>query len=217
MSLTAQRTPELEAVNIILSMLGEREISALPSAGGAEANILQADLAEKTLHRVNREVQSEGWSVNTELQVELTADGSGFLNLDTDVIKVDATDTTKKYVQRGTKIFNAEAGENTFVFTVGEVVEVDLVRMLAFTDLPETLRRYITIKAGRLAIMEYLRDPALSQQFAEQELMAKLAADNEQWQTGETSMFQNFDSFTIVNREPRALGHNRAIINGFID
>lgn len=215
MALTVERTDTLEAVNTMLTMLGEREVSALPSDDATVATILPADIAEKTLHRISREVQSEGYEFNTEKEIEITADGSGFLNIDSDVIKVDATDTTKNYVFRDDKIYNAE--DNTFVFTVGEVVEVDQIVMLAFEKLPETARRYITIKAARIMMLEFLRDSQLYQLTAKQELDAKLAFDNEEWQTGEHSMFHNYDSFSVIDREPRAMGHNRAIINGFID
>ena len=53
-------TTELEAVNIMLSSIGEAPVNSLSSG------LVDAELAQTTLHNVSREVQAAGWSFNTE-------------------------------------------------------------------------------------------------------------------------------------------------------
>mgnify|MGYP001400660828 CR=1 FL=1 len=58
MALTA--TTKLEAVNLMLSTIGEAPVNSLTSG------LVDAELAETILASVSKAVQSEGWNFNTE-------------------------------------------------------------------------------------------------------------------------------------------------------
>ena len=57
-------TTELEAINIMLAAIGEAPINTLVGTLPVDARIAQSTLSE-----VNKSVQSEGWSFNTEIDV----------------------------------------------------------------------------------------------------------------------------------------------------
>ena len=78
-------TTELEAVNIMLAAIAEAPINSL-------TGLLPVDAvtAQSTLTEFNKEVQSEGWSFNTETDVTLTRDGSNQISLPSNVLRVDA-------------------------------------------------------------------------------------------------------------------------------
>ena len=77
-------TTELEAVNIMLAAIGEAPINSLTGTVPVDVR-----LAQSTLNEVNKEVQSEGWSFNTEINVELTRDGDDQVALASNVLRVD--------------------------------------------------------------------------------------------------------------------------------
>ena len=55
-------TTELECINIMLAAIGEAPINSLTGTLPVDARIAQSTLSE-----VNKSVQSEGWSFNTEI------------------------------------------------------------------------------------------------------------------------------------------------------
>ena len=78
-------TTELESVNIMLAAIGESPINSLTGTLPVDARLAQATLTE-----TNKDVQSEGWSFNTEIDVTLTRDAvSKQIALSTDVLRVD--------------------------------------------------------------------------------------------------------------------------------
>uniref|UniRef100_UPI0040473467 hypothetical protein n=1 Tax=Shewanella sp. TaxID=50422 RepID=UPI0040473467 len=54
-------TSKLDAVNTMLSSIGEAPVSSLSSG------LIEAEIAETILDTIDREVQSMGWHFNTEL------------------------------------------------------------------------------------------------------------------------------------------------------
>ena len=74
---------ELEAVNMLLAVIGEAPIDKL--ADSSKNEITDASLARKTLSEVKRDVCSEGWSWNTDFAVKLTPDSKKQFLLDENV------------------------------------------------------------------------------------------------------------------------------------
>ena len=99
--MTTAATTELESINIMLAAIGEAPVNSLTGTLPVDVK-----LAQSTLTEVNKEVQSEGWSFNTEIDVTLTRDGSNHVSLGTDVIRVDPNThdhTDIDAIQRGLK------------------------------------------------------------------------------------------------------------------
>ena len=97
-------TTELACINIMLAAIGEAPINSLVGTLPVDVKIAQTTLTE-----VNKEVQSEGWSFNTEIDVTLTRDASKQIALPQDVLRVDANihqHPTIDPIQRGLKLYD---------------------------------------------------------------------------------------------------------------
>jgi hypothetical protein len=134
-------TTELEAVNEMLNAIGEGQVSSLDTGN---ADVQQC---VRLLRDHSRKVQKRGWWFNVEEDFELTPDVSGYLVIPSKNLRVDpvAEDRLEKpWVQRGLKLYYPQ--DDNYVFT--ETVKVALITGLAWEDLPQTARDYITASAG---------------------------------------------------------------------
>ena len=136
-------TTELEAINTMLSTIGESPVNAVEDTGNVDVVI-----ARQILQTVSREVQARGWHFNTEINYTITPDSEGYLVLPNTVLKVDTVypDSSKDVVVRGSRLYDRE--KHTYVFT--DAVKVDMTILLTFDELPEVARNYATIRASRI-------------------------------------------------------------------
>jgi hypothetical protein len=146
-------TTELEAVNEILAAIGETPVGTLSGALPIDAS-----LALTRLRSRSRGLQMQGWSFNTDDEYTLAVDGDGKIPLPTTTLRVDPCNTND-YVQRGLWLYDRI--EHTYI--IGEDVDVDIVWMLPWTDLPEYVRQYLFIATARLFQDRMLGDEALHQ------------------------------------------------------
>ena len=141
----AAGTTELEAINIILSTIGESPVNSLGEVSG----VVDAVVAKSVLKEVSTAVQEEGWHFNIEKNFTLTPD---FVNkeitIPCDCIQCDASgqDSERDVCVRGTRLY--DRGNHTYVFD--RPVTVDMVLVLPFEELPQAVRNYITIRAARV-------------------------------------------------------------------
>lgn len=136
-------TTELDAINTMLSVIGEAPVNTVEDNGNVDAV-----MALQILHSTSREVQARGWHFNTEKSYPLTPDSDGFLVLPNTVLRADTVDTSSDIdvVVRGNRLYNRR--EHTFQFE--DAVHVDMVILLSFDELPEPARHFITIRASRI-------------------------------------------------------------------
>jgi hypothetical protein len=133
-------TTELEAVNYILLNVGERPVNSVDTSG-----VTEASLAKMVLDSVSREIQSWGLNCNYEKNYELPRDVNDEILLPLNTLQVDAEAQWRNIVQRGNKLYDKD--NHTFEFTTS--LRVNIVFLLPFTDLPQHVRHYITVKAAR--------------------------------------------------------------------
>ena len=160
-------TTELEAINIMLAAIGEAPINSLTDTLPVDART-----AQNTLTEVNKEVQSEGWSFNTEIDVTLTRDGSDKINLPINVLRVDANihqHPTIDPIQRGTKLYDRQ--NNKYEFDDDLICTVVYFR--DFNEITEQARRYINIKAARIFVDRLIGDQGLRTYTQEEETRAR--------------------------------------------
>ena len=165
--MTTAATTELESINIMLAAIGEAPVNSLTGTLPVDVK-----LAQSTLTEVNKEVQSEGWSFNTEIDVTLTRDGSNHVSLGTDVIRVDPNThdhTDIDAIQRGLKLYDRL--NNKYEFTKDLICTVVYFR--TFEEIPEPARRYITIKAARIFVDRLLSDDGLRTYTQQDEIRAR--------------------------------------------
>ena len=148
-------TTELESINIMLAAIGEAPVNSLTGTVPVDVR-----LAQSTLTETNKEVQSEGWSFNTEIDVTLVRDASNQVALSTDVLRIDPNihqHTDIDAIQRGLKLYDRL--NNKYEFEEDLICTVVYFR--TFAEIPEPARRYITIKAARIFVDRLVSDDGL--------------------------------------------------------
>ena len=165
--MTVAATTELECINIMLAAIGEAPVNSLTGTVPVDVRIAQSTLTE-----VNKQVQAEGWSFNTELDVTLTRNASNNVVLGTDVLRVDAQTHDHPSIdpiQRGLKLYDRK--NNTFIFD--EDLKCTVVYFRSFDELPEQARSYMTIKAARIFVDRLVSDQSLRTYTQEDEIRAR--------------------------------------------
>ena len=135
---------ELEAINIMLSTIGESPISSL----SAEQSTVDVGIAQSVLREVSIQVQEEGWQFNTEINWLMAPTASGEILIPKNCIQIDTVgnDVHVDVAMRGNRLYDRV--NHTFIFT--KSLAVDMVLLLAFTDLPQAARHYINVRAARV-------------------------------------------------------------------
>lgn len=88
---------ELDAVNDILASIGEPPVNTLE--GDANADVANA---RRILNKINRQIQSKGWTFNIEEGTTLQADVfSQMIPFTSDYLSVMSTSGATVYVNRG--------------------------------------------------------------------------------------------------------------------
>ena len=190
------RTTELEAVNTILSTIGEAPLSTLTGSLPVDGTT-----AKNILNEISREVQSAGWHFNTQYKVDLTRDANDKIPVGTDVVRVQLNDKYDKssydVVQRGTYLFNLAKNSETFD---QDFTENTLIYLLEFEKLPEQARRYITIRSARVFHDRTLGANTLHKFSSEDEARSLSVMKQAEMATGDNTIFDSDLQNYIVNR-----------------
>ena len=190
-------TTELEAVNIMLSIIGEAPVNNLDSG------LVDAETAETILKNVSRDVQSHGWNFNSEPDYTVAADSSGCVILPTEIVRADlASSETKhrssknEYIQRGNKMYD----KVNHTYNIGKALKLDVVVLLTFDLLPEIARRYIAIRAARIFQERVVGSTQLSQMNRNDEQQALFALQEMEGDNGDYNIFDDYSTASVLNR-----------------
>ena len=192
--MVTQSTTKLEAVNAMLSALGESPVTSL--IGTLPADVTKA---VAVLDEVAREVLSRGWHFNSEDEVEFVPGANDEIVLPANIVRADAPVGLydKNLTVIGNKLYDKQA--HTFAFTESEI-KLNVVYLRDFEEIPEAARRFITVRAARI-LYDRMTDssgrnvPLLRD---EQSALSDLKAF--EGDTGDYTIFQNFGAFRVVNR-----------------
>lgn len=191
------RTTELQAVNTMLSAVGEPPINNLEGQKNADAVIAQHILTE-----ISTEVQTAGWHFNTHVDVTLQPASNGNILLGPDVVRVDTSPTLKSInesrdiTQRGYRLYDRT--NNTYVFTSSVVATV--IYLLEWDELPEPARRYIVVRAARIFQDRMVGSQAHHAFSQEDEVRARALLREFEMDTADQSIFDNYDTYNIIAR-----------------
>jgi hypothetical protein len=188
-------TTQLDAVNTMLSAIGEAPVNSLSSG------LVEAEIAETILNTVDREVQSMGWHFNTELNKSFAPDTSGNIILGTDILRADATLEAESpdLVQRGLKMYDRK----NHTFNIGANTNLDVVVQLTFNDLPEVAKRYITLRATRIFQDRIVGSNTLHDFQIRDEERALFELKEFDKAADDHNIFDNYDTFSIIDRQGR--------------
>jgi hypothetical protein len=190
----ATLTSKLDAVNSMLIGIGEAPVNTLNSG------LQEAEIAAVTLENISREVQSSGWSFNTDIRYTLTKQNNGTIPLPSNTLHVDTVGLKRLYntdvIQRG--MFLYDRTKNTDIFTAD--IEVDIIFLLDFDQLPEVARRYITLRAGRKFQEDTLGSDTMTQLQMKDEQRALFALRDADSQSADFNIFDNYDTYRALDR-----------------
>ena len=168
-------TSKLSAVNTLLAIIGEAPVNSLnPPLTG------DASLADRVLDEISREVQGSGWSWNTMLYDSIPLDAStGQSQLPSNTLAVrfnPLSYPSQRFVLRGLRLFDRV--KNTYdlrtslgVGMTGNTSDLvaEIVEELPWDSIPETGRRYIMIRAGRIFANRVVTSASIESYTAEDE------------------------------------------------
>lgn len=190
-------TTKLEAVNSMLSTIGEAPVNSLTSG------LVDAETAETILNEVSRSVQAHGWNFNSEPDYTVAADTSGNVVLPAEIIRADLANSETKYrsskqeyVQRGNKMYDKVKHS----FNIGKALKLDVVVLLDFEICPEVARRYITVKAARIFQERVVGSDSLSAMNRNDEQEALFALREMEGDNGDYNIFDDYGTASVLSR-----------------
>jgi len=136
---------KIEAVNIILNVIGETPVSSLASG------LPDAEAAELKLDQTVKEVLAKGWQQNSEIGIILSRNSDNeimvpdqYLRVDTVGDDKDVNVTVRKHDGKR-KLFDI----GKYVYTFDRDLKVDVLISLDFDALNFELQNYIAFRAAR--------------------------------------------------------------------
>jgi hypothetical protein len=161
-------TTELQAINTMLSIIGEAPVSSIASTTGTDVAI-----AKQILDETSVDVQTQGWNFNTQEDFPLALDSNNKIPVPSNAVWVTTRphNSTKNVIIRNAFLYDKD--KNTDIFS--NTLKVDMIILLPFTELPQFARRYIVTTAGRRFQARYLGSKELAGFSAQDELEARVA------------------------------------------
>ncbi len=193
MGITPPLLTELEAMNVMLSVIGEAPVNTL--SGAATVDMIQA---KAILSQVSREVQSVGWHFNIEKDYPLVPDVNQEIILAANMVRVDADQFPElDVVQRGLKLYNRK--DHTFKFD--KTVKAEIIFLFPFEELPQVARQFITIRAARIFQDRMVGSDTLHGFTAVDEQKALADLKEAEGDTGDYSIFDHYDAYRPLDRK----------------
>jgi hypothetical protein len=188
-------TTELEAVNVMLSAIGEAPVSNLNDSA-----LIDATLAQSLINETSVELQTRGLHCNTEINFPITPNVNNEIQLPIGCVKVDTTGVSKDIdaTQRGNRLY--DRGERSFT-SFNKTVHVDMTLLLDFDELPQHVKRYITVKAARRFQARFMGSETLAAFTAEDEREALIEFERTEAINEDSNLLtDSYDTYKIIAR-----------------
>ena len=205
---------KLEAVNILLSVIGEAPISSLATDQVNE--ITDSALAQQVLKEVGRDLMAEGWRWNTDENVVLAADSNGQYLVGSNVTTVDFSPNrypSGNLVLRGKKVWDRQAQTYDLVDRYPSGLHCDrVVSQLEWDELPHQAQQYITIRSARIYADRYINSNVIyAYTIADEENARSLLIRNEERNQNNNMLWGNDRGNRHGNSYVPAMGMTRRI------
>ena len=204
---TIDTDTELSAVNAILGAIGQSPISQLkdPSTGVIANANPEIQFIYNLLRDANVDTQSEGWHFNRERHVTFSKDTNNKIAISDDIVKIDLPDNWSRrhynFVRRGGYLYDKITHTDTFT-DMGTTIELDVIRLYNYEDLPPVFRRYINYRASRVAATQLVANPQLVQLLGSQEALARASLMEYECNQGNHSMMGFEDETSYQTYQP---------------
>ena len=197
---TIDTETELSAVNSILGAIGQSPVSSI------EFTNPEIGFVYNLLRDANVDVQNEGWHFNTEKHVKYTPNAvNGKITITNDILKMDVSDGWVKrsydVVKRNGYLYDKY--DHTYDWSdLSDGIDLDVVRLFSYEDLPSVFKRYIVYRASRMAATQLVNNPQLAQLIGQQEMFARAACVEYECNQGNHSMFNLPEDSTYNSYQP---------------
>lgn len=186
----ARKTTKIDAVNRILSNIGQAPVTVLDSGNPL------VEMAELVLEEISSAVQSEGWIFNTEYGYPFVPNDENNIIIPEDVLSLDTGPTSSCFVvMRKGKLYDRNA--HSFVFT--ETQNLDVVWLFELEECPEAFREYITIRAANVFAGRSVGSAEAVSFGQREEVIARATALEYDSQQGDYNIFQNENGYTTMS------------------
>ena len=185
-STTIDLDTELSAVNSILGAIGQAPVTSLVYDNPEIAFIYNL------LRDANVDTQAEGWHFNTEKHVAYAPDAvTGKIAIANDVLQLDVSEgwTHRLYdvIRRDGHLYDKI--KHTDDFSSITTIDLDVVKLYTFENLPIPFRRYITYRASTKAATQLVANPNLVKLLQGQEALARASLMEYECNQGNHNMF----------------------------
>ena len=189
-------TTKLEAVNIMVSVIGESPVNTL-SGTSVPVTVTQAVHA---LEETSKAIQSEGWHYNTEYDYPLVPDSvTSKITLPVNTLKVDLDPeiyTDSDPVQRGLTLYDRKNHRDTWTKDLKAIITFEL----EFEELPEQFRHYIAVKSARIFAARFLGSREIEGFALRDEIEAKARAIESDSENADRTIFDNYSVLRVLDR-----------------
>ena len=191
---TIDNETELSAVNSILGAIGQSPVTSITGNANPEISFIYNLLRDS-----NVDVQNEGWHFNTERHVEYTPDAvTNKIAIGSNVLKLDVSEG---WIRREYDVVNRNGYlydklDHTDDWSDVTTIDLDVVYLYEFENIPSVFQRYITYRASRMAATQLVANPQLVQLLAQQESLSRAACLEYECNQGNHSMF-GFEDDTV--------------------
>jgi len=197
-------TTRLDAVNRMLSAVGQLPVSTITGSIPADATAALAILNE-----IDLETQMRGWHFNME-KTTLAKDGSGKIavpancaRLAVDKFKYPSKDITIRDDSGTSRLYDKQA--HTFV--IGMDLEAIVVTIYDFEQTPEPFRRYVTVRSARIFQDRTNRSQTGHAYTARDEIDALRFLRQHESDANIATVFDSYAAFRVIDRNyPRLPG-----------
>jgi len=192
---TIDTETELSAVNAILGAIGQSPITTVSGNANPEVSFIY-----NLLRDANIDIQNEGWHFNTEKHVNYKPDATtNKIEIASDILQMDVTDGWKKRQYDVVKRTDGTTGKQYLYDKYDHTddwselstdgIDLDVVRLFKFEDLPEPFKRYAIYKASTRAATQLVGNAQLASLLAQQEALARSTCMEYECNQGNHTMF----------------------------
>ena len=193
---------ELSAVNSILGAIGQAPLTTLNFDNPEVSFIFNL------LRDANVDTQSEGWHFNTEYHVKFTPDANKKIAISDDIVSMDLHDNQARrhfdLVRRNGFLYDKIDHTDEFE----DDIDLDIVRLYKFEDLPIPFKRFIVYIASRIAATQLVANAGLVKLLGIQEQQARAALQEYECNQADLSMlgfpedtaYQTYQPFRNLRR-----------------
>ncbi len=195
--MTTQITPttELQAVNTMLSVIGEAPVNSITGTTSVDVSV-----AKNILDETSMSIQSQGHNFNRHIDYKVSLDSNNKIPLPSNCVQADDHTRMFNYTIRDGYLYNLE--KHTDVFENAPSLDVVLIQQ--FEHLPEYARRYITVKSARRFAARFIGDKEITQLIGQDENEALVSFQQADSREADLNILEgDANTYSIINRPTR--------------